>query len=230
MIVDNINSVKNKIALTCEKIAKNQKDITFVAVTKTVSIDLINEAIAAGIKDIGESKLQEALPKLDKIPKDVKKHFIGHLQSNKAGKVVHYFDLIQSVDSLRLLEEINRQALKAGKIQDCLLELKVSGEETKFGFAQEEINSVLNNIDSFKNIRLCGLMAMAPYFDDLESSRPYFKEAKKVFDEVRANSGLDSFTTLSMGMSHDYQTAIEEGSTMVRIGTAIFGERNYNEK
>ena len=225
MIVDNINLIRNIITQTCEKIGKKQNDITFVAVTKTVPIDLINQSISAGINDIGESKLQEALPKLDKIPNTVKKHFIGHLQSNKAGKVVQYFDLIHSVDSLRLLEEINRQALKAGKVQDCLLELKVSGEETKFGFTKEEINSVLNNISSFKNIKLCGLMAMAPYFDDIESSRPYFKDAKRVFDEARVNSGLDSFTILSMGMSHDYPTAIEEGSNMVRIGTAIFGER-----
>ncbi|MCB4791106.1 MAG: YggS family pyridoxal phosphate-dependent enzyme [Elusimicrobia bacterium] len=225
MINQNIDFVRKKIAVSCKKANKNHNDITIVAVTKTVPIELINETITAGIKDIGESKLQEALLKIDKLPANIKKHFIGHLQSNKAKKVVEFFDLIQSVDSLGLLEEIDKHAFKAGKVQECLFELKVSDETTKFGITKENLGLVLKNIEKLNNIKLCGLMAMAPYFEDPNDAKPYFKQAKEVFDNIKNHKGLDGFNILSMGMSHDFEAAIEEGSNMVRIGTAIFGER-----
>ncbi|MBN1622206.1 MAG: YggS family pyridoxal phosphate-dependent enzyme [Endomicrobiales bacterium] len=227
MIKDNIDLIKNKIADACRRSNRNPGDISVIAVTKTVPVERVKEAIQSGIDEIGENKVQEAQSKIGDLPAAVKKHFIGHLQTNKAKKAVELFDVIQSVDSLRLAQEINKSAAKINKIQDCLLEIKVSEEETKFGLSEEEAVSFLSKIEDLKNLRVLGIMAMAPYFDDKESYRPYFKKAKEIFNKIRENSKAADFNILSMGMSNDFEVAIEEGSNMVRIGTAIFGARNY---
>jgi PLP dependent protein len=199
-------------------------EITVIAVTKTVPAPAVMECIQAGIKDIGENRVQEAEGKFSQVEGLglVRKHLIGHLQTNKAKKAVELFDLIQSIDSERLAAEINKQAEKTGKVQDCLLEIKVSEEESKFGVVPGEAGLLTESVKKFGNIRLRGIMGMAPYFDKPENARPYFAELKKIFEQLKQGSALPAFDTLSMGMSNDFEIAVEEGATMLRIGTAIF--------
>ncbi|MCX5777886.1 MAG: YggS family pyridoxal phosphate-dependent enzyme [Elusimicrobia bacterium] len=213
-----------------EKIFKYlaERSVTLVAVTKTVAPERIEVVLQAGVTDVGESRIQEASLKFAALgPRlvGVRKHLIGHLQTNKAKKAVEYFDLIQSVDRIALAEVINMCAGLRGKIQDCLLEVKVSDEETKHGIAPAELAELYTQVLKLKNIRICGLMAMAPFFEDPELSRVFFKKARQLFDEVRRMFPHPEFTILSMGMSNDYRIAVEEGSTMVRIGTALFAEK-----
>lgn len=227
MIEQKIKTIKQKIFNKCKYSRINPENIAFVAVTKYVSVAKIEEAINLGINNIAESRIQESQNKFkqlsDLLP-GVKKHFIGHLQTNKAKKAVEIFDLIQSVDSFYLAEEINKYAKNANKIQECLLELKVSHEERKFGILPEEVLNFIEKIADLKNIKISGLMVMAPYFENSENSRPYFQLAKKIFDKIRYNNTVPNFNILSMGMSNDFEIAIEEGSTMIRIGSAIFKE------
>lgn len=227
-IARNINYITGKIT----NAAKGRK-ITLIAVTKTFSADCIKQAIEAGILDIAESKIQEALPKFEVLSnslKDVNKHFVGHLQSNKAKKTVLNFDLIQSLDSIKLANDINRHAKDIGKIQKCLIELKVSQEETKTGASKEKAIEIYNHcISNCSNVLVCGIMTIAPYFEDKELVRPYFKLAYNVFKNIQKIGSNGNFNILSMGMSDDFEIAIQEGSNMVRIGTAIFGERIYDK-
>ncbi|OGW72465.1 MAG: YggS family pyridoxal phosphate enzyme, partial [Nitrospirae bacterium RIFOXYC2_FULL_44_7] len=228
MLKDNINSVIGRIAAACQKAGREPGSVTLIGVTKTVPAVTVSEAISLGIKDIGENKIQEAQVKFSLISAgniEVRKHFIGHLQTNKAKKAVELFDLIQSVDSLRLATEINSCAAASGKVQDCLIEVKVSAENTKFGLAPEAVRDFIAQARNLSNIRLRGIMGMAPYFDDRENARPYFARLKSIFDSCKRD--FESFEILSMGMSGDFESAIEEGSTMVRVGSAIFGERKY---
>ncbi|MFH1367730.1 MAG: YggS family pyridoxal phosphate-dependent enzyme [Elusimicrobiota bacterium] len=223
---ENIAAIEDKIAEACAKSGRSRGDITLIAVTKTVPAWQIGESISLGIQHIGESKIQEAERKLPDIKgiSSVKKHLIGHLQTNKAKKAVELFDVIQSLDSERLAEEINKQAQKLNKVQECLVELKVSEEESKFGLDPSKLIDFLNLIRVFGGIRVTGVMVMAPFFEDPEKTRPYFKRVKKSFDEAKeTNPGLKE---LSMGMSNDFDIAVEEGATMVRIGTAIFKGSN----
>lgn len=225
MISKNIEIVRTRIAEACKRAGRNPGEISLIAVTKTIPAVRINEAVSLGILHIAESKVQEAQVKFTELggaTTAVTKHFIGHLQTNKAKKAVELFDVIQSLDSLRLAGEINKQAKMRGKIQDCLIEIKVSGEDTKSGIRPEDASAFIEQLSTLESLRIKGLMAMAPYFDSPELARPYFKKAKDIFDSLGALSNL---ATLSMGMSGDFETAIEEGATMVRIGAAIFGER-----
>lgn len=227
MICDNIKIILERIEKAKTRTGL-KKDVKLVAVTKTVSIDKIKEAIDSGIKDIGENRIQEAEKKFKEFPETVKikKHLIGHLQTNKVKKAVELFDVIQSVDSVYLLEEINRQAEKIKKIQECFIEIKISEEETKYGLNPDELEAVLTKAKELKNIKISGLMTIAPYFENLELARPYFRRAKELFDRFYSQlSTLNSQLFLSMGMTGDFEIAIEEGSNMVRIGTGIFGER-----
>lgn len=232
MLVKNLENVKEKIKISAEKANRSLNDIKLVAVTKNVPIEKIKAAIDLGITDIGENRIQEAQDKFNQLQVEKYKigqykwHMIGHLQTNKAKYAVKMFDLIQSVDSPRLAEEINKQAKKIDKTQDCLIELKVSEEETKFGCPEENIEELIKEIKDFENIRILGIMSMAPYFDEEEKARPYFKKTKQVFENIKSTHGFDSsiFNILSMGMSGDFEIAIEEGANMVRIGTAIFRE------
>lgn len=215
MIKENVERVKGQIAEACVRAKVNPDKITLVCVTKGRSILQIQEAIAAGLKDIGENKAQEALQKYQQIL-DVKWHMIGHLQSNKAREAVKIFDLIHSVDSLSLAQEIDKQALKINKVQDVLLEVKTSGEVTKFGFLPQVLADTCAQIAKLKNINIKGLMTIAPIVSNAREAASYFALLAQLRDQ------LNSQWCLSMGMSDDFQVAIEEGANMIRVGRAIF--------
>ncbi len=220
MIQANLAAVQKSIERAALRAGRNPKEITLVAVTKKVSAERIAEALSCGVRDIAESYVQEALLKVPQVraKSSAQCHMIGHLQTNKVGKAVEIFDVIQSVDSLKLLGFINRKAAELGKIQKCFVEIKVSGENTKTGLPEADLDKFLEEADKYKSVQIGGIMTMAPFFDSQEDARPYFKKARKIFEKL----GLEH---LSMGMSGDYEVAVEEGSTMVRIGRAIFGER-----
>lgn len=228
MITERIRTIQQEIAEACAGRRIPAGEVTLVAVTKTVPAERISEALAAGITDIGESRLQEIIPKFAELGQKlngITRHLIGHLQTNKVKKAVELFDVIQSVDRLALAEEIDRQAEKAGKIQRCFIELKVSEESTKHGVPAGDCLEFAERLKNYSHISICGLMTMAPYFAEPEAARPYFRTAREVFDRIRAAGIHPGFTALSMGMSNDFAAAVQEGSTMVRVGTAIFGER-----
>ena len=201
---------------------------TLVAVSKTKPVDDILELYNLGQRDFGENYVQELVGKYEQLPKDIRWHYIGHLQSNKVKYIAPFVHLIHGVDSLSLLKEINKQALKNNRVINCLLQIHIAKEETKFGFNEKELQEIITQIKhelhEFKNIRVIGFMGMASFSDDKEIVRNEFRSLKIMFD---AN---DQLSTLSMGMSGDYKTAIEEGSNMVRIGSLLFGERNYQNK
>lgn len=196
--------------------------VTLIAVTKTILPERIDELAALGITDIAENKIQEAERKFPAIKniRSFKKHFIGHLQTNKVKKAVELFDVIQAVDSEHLAREISKQAEKLNKTQECLVEIKVSEEESKYGVDPSGIVDFINLIRVFGNIRIIGIMGMAPYFENPEEARPYFKRLKKCFEDAKEYN--PNLSVLSMGMSNDYKIAVEEGATMLRIGTALF--------
>jgi len=219
MIEEKIRFINQRITAACGRVGIDPCGVTLLAVTKTVNAADIDAAIRSGVRHVGESRVQEALAKLPGLKLDgVKKHLIGHLQTNKAKKAVEFFDVIQSLDRLELASEIDRHAASLGKVQECFLEIKVSPEDTKFGLPAGETDSFLEAAGQFKHINISGLMTMAPYFEDPWLARPFFARAREVFEGLKAR-GLK---TLSMGMSGDFEVAIEEGSNMVRIGTAIF--------
>ncbi len=230
-ISKNVLAINNKIL----ELSKNKNtNVTLIAVTKTFPAEYVREAINTGkVFDIAESKIQESLPKFEVLSNDlngINKHFIGHLQSNKAKKAVLNFDLIQSLDSIELANVINKYAKEINKIQKCLIELKISNEKTKYGVSKEKIVEIYEHcIKNCENIRICGIMTIAPYFEDKEQVRPYFKMANNIFLDIKNKVNDKNFKILSMGMSEDFEIAIEEGSNMVRIGTSIFGERNYDK-
>ena len=198
------------------------KEVTLVAVSKTKPNTAILEAYQAGQRIFGENKVQELAKKAEELPKDIAWHMIGHLQTNKVKFIAPFVSLIHGVDSLKLLKEINKRAEQNNRIIDCLLQVHIATESSKFGFGMEEVESVLNQAEEFKNIRITGLMGMATFTDDTQQVVDEFKNLKTVFDSIKN----EHITTLSMGMSGDYKLAIEQGSTMIRVGSAIFGQRN----
>jgi pyridoxal phosphate enzyme (YggS family) len=207
------------------------QEVTLVAVSKTKPVSEILEAYHAGQRVFGENKIQEMAQKFDEMPKDIQWHMIGHLQSNKVKYMAHFVDLIHGVDSFKTLIEINKQALKKNRIINCLLQLKIAKEETKFGMSFNDVEQLLNSeeFQSLKNINILGFMGMATFTDDEKIVRAEFKTLKKYFETSKKYNTLNfDPTVLSMGMSDDYKIAIEEGSTMIRVGSAIFGQRNYN--
>jgi hypothetical protein len=203
--------------------------VTLVAVTKTRPVEILQQAYDLGLRDFGENRVQEMIEKQPVLPSDIRWHQIGHLQTNKVKHIAPFVHLIHSVDSLRLLEEINRQALKNERIIDCLLQFYIATEESKFGLNEAELKTIIESEEykSMANIRICGLMGMASFSDDLALVRSELAGLKQLFDQLKSGffSEAPWFKILSMGMSGDYELAIEEGSTMVRIGTALFGER-----
>lgn len=205
--------------------------VKLVAVSKFHPNEAIQEAYEAGQRLFGESKVQEMTAKHETLPTDIEWHFIGHLQTNKVKYIVPYVALIHSIDSYKLLAEVDRQAAKAGRIVDCLLQLHIAREETKFGFSFDECRAMLAEgaWKELKHVRICGLMSMATNTDDTEQIKSEFCSLSNFFREVKATwfAGQDSFKELSMGMSHDYPLAVAAGSTLVRVGSKIFGERNY---
>ncbi|TDD77368.1 YggS family pyridoxal phosphate-dependent enzyme [Flavobacterium caseinilyticum] len=202
--------------------------VTLVAVSKTKPVSDLMEAYEAGQRIFGENKIQEMAEKWEQMPKDIQWHMIGHVQTNKVKFMAPFVSLIHGVDSLKLLQEINKQALKNNRIIDCLLQIHIAEEETKFGLDEEELALLLssNEFQELKNIRIVGLMGMATFTDDKEQVKKEFTHLKTIFDNISSKGALQYVSTLSMGMSGDYQLAIECGSTMVRIGSSIFGGRN----
>lgn len=213
-----------------QKIVQELNDkATLVAVSKTKPVADIQELYNMGQRDFGENYVQELVDKYEQLPKDIRWHFIGHLQSNKVKYIAPFVHLIHGVDSFNLLKEINKQAVKHNRIIDCLLQIHIAKEETKFGFNESELNE-LPSLNELKNIRVAGLMGMASFSDDMNLVRSEFKNLKAIFDSKAQLSTINfQLSTISMGMSSDYKIALEEGSNMVRIGSLLFGERNYNK-
>ena len=227
LIEENLQGINSRIQQAALKSGRRRENIRLVVVTKTVDLDRIKEAIRCGIEIIGENRVQEAEEKFNRITEKVDKHLVGHLQTNKTKKAVELFDLIQSVDTTHIAEEISKRAQEHGKSMDVLVEVNTSGEKTKFGVEPEETISLIETISKFPGIRIRGLMTIGLFSDDPEATRPCFKKLEFIFDEI---TGLKipnvEMRYLSMGMTGDFEVAIEEGSNLVRIGTGIFGARS----
>ncbi len=221
-IADNIKVIDQQIRAAAERAGRDRSEITLICVCKAIEPDLVEAALQAGQTIFGESKVQEAKAKIPVVSSRARWHLIGHLQTNKARDAVALFDVIHSVDSLKLADELNKWSDRAGKTQAILLEVNVSGEASKFGLKPEDLESTLKAINQLPRLEVRGLMTVAPYAKEAAEARPCFRRLR----ELRDGTGLRD---LSMGMSHDFEVAIEEGATMVRIGTAVFGERKRRE-
>ena len=230
-IKSNIEKIKDEIASICNDCGRNPQEVNLMAVTKTVDVDAVFEAIDVGITDVGENKPQELARKYEVIGDKVNWHLIGTLQTNKVKYIIDKVTMIHSLDREALCEEIQKRAEKIDRIIDCLVQVNISKEESKHGLEEEEVIDFIKEVSSnYKNIHIKGLMTMAPFIDDEQKIRQVFKDLKDLSLEVKKlNLSNVDMDTLSMGMSHDYKIAIEEGSTIVRVGTSIFGERNYNK-
>ncbi|MCT4621362.1 MAG: YggS family pyridoxal phosphate-dependent enzyme [Marinisporobacter sp.] len=227
-IEKNIKELRKEIDEICSEIGRNPEEIQLIAVTKTVDHERINEAIGAGAKDIGENKVQEIMEKYD-VVSNVNWHMIGHLQTNKVKYIIDKVKLIHSVDRMSLAEEINKRAKQHGKIMDVLVQVNVANEETKFGLASNEVFEFFEKIQALEYIRVKGLMTIAPYEENPEAVRKYFKMLKELFEEIKTKQfPRVEMKYLSMGMTNDFKVAIEEGANIIRVGTGIFGRRNYN--
>ena len=229
MIRENIEEVKEKIRLACVKSERDMNDVTLIAVSKTKPLPMLQEAYECGIRDFGENKVQELMEKIPAMPDDIRWHMIGHLQRNKVKYIVDKVYLIHSVDSLRLAEEISKEACKKNVCVNILVEVNVAGEENKFGVTCEDASAFIEKIAQLKNIRIRGLMTSAPFVDNPEDNRKYFKQLKQLLVDINQKN-IDNvcMDVLSMGMTNDYTVAVEEGATHVRVGTAIFGARDYS--
>jgi pyridoxal phosphate enzyme (YggS family) len=228
LIRDNIISLKQRIADAAKKAGRNPEDIHLIAVTKTLPVDIIQEAIDLGVTMLGENKVQEAKSKVDLVSGDVQWHLIGHLQKNKAKTAVNIFSMIQSVDSFKLGQEIDKRAAQINKVMDILVQINIGNEPQKYGVAVERVPELIKDLASLDNLRIKGVMAIAPMAKNPEDVRPYFKKMKQIYDGLTEQTIENvEMKYLSMGMSHDFIIAIEEGANMVRIGTGIFGPRIY---
>lgn len=233
-VTENLAEVERRICAACERAGRDRNEVTLIAVSKTKPISMIEEAINAEITVFGENKVQELVEKHDVLNGEkgfmLEWHMIGHLQRNKVNKLPGRVKMIHSVDSLRLAEEIDRQFGKAGLIADILVEVNMAGEATKFGLAPQDVESFLSEITKFSNIRVRGLMTIAPYVENPEENRKIFTDLRKLLIDMRGkNNDNSTMSELSMGMTGDYEVAIEEGATYVRVGTGIFGSRNYQK-
>ncbi len=231
MLADNLKIVQEKIEASLQKRKEAMvtgNAVTLVAVTKNHAPEVITEALSLGVECIGENRVQEAKHKKEVLPAGGKWHLIGHLQTNKARQAVELFDLIESIDSERLLALINDEAARIGKVQDVLLQLNIAKEEQKTGFTKDEYLATLEKLGEYKNIRLRGLMVIAQACSDIEETRPVFAAGYRAY--CRLKEAYPEVDCLSMGMSNDYTVAIEEGANMVRVGTALFGQRDYSLK
>lgn len=227
-IKENLAQVRENIKKAAKKSGRSEDDISLIAVTKTVDKDVIKIAISYGITDIGENKVQEIKEKYDYIGNNVNWHMIGHLQTNKVKYIIDKVNLIHSLDSISLAKELNKRAKESNLIINTLIQVNIAEEETKYGLKVEEVLPFINSIENFDNIRIRGLMTIAPCVEDPEDVRYVFKGLKELFLEIKKTSYTNvSMDYLSMGMTNDYQVAVEEGSNIVRIGTGIFGARNY---
>ena len=228
MLKENLKEVQENILKACEKSGRNPEDVTLIAVSKTKPVPMLQEIYDENIRDFGENKVQELVEKYDELPQDIKWHMIGHLQRNKVKYIVDKVCLIHSVDSVRLAETIDKEAAKKGIVVNVLLEVNMAKEDTKFGLMPEEVMDFIHEIVRFQHIKVQGLMTIAPFVENPEENRIHFANLRKLSVDI-AKEKVDNvnMSILSMGMTNDFEVAIEEGATMVRIGTAIFGERNY---
>ncbi len=226
-IQENLEQLRARILKVCEKVKRDPEEIKIVAVSKNVAVERIKEALDSGIQIIGENKVQEAQAKYNQIDKKILWHLVGHLQTNKVKKALEIFDLIQSVDSLKLAVKINGCAQEKNKVFPILIEVNTSGEKTKYGVKPEETQTLVKKLAELKNLKLKGLMTIAPLTDDKEKVKESFQNLRKTYDESKnMNIPNVDLEYLSMGMSSDFEMALEEGSNMLRIGTAIFGPRS----
>lgn len=229
MVKENLAVVEERICRACERANRDRSEVTLIAVSKTKPISMIEEALDSGIIEFGENKVQELSTKYDELPKNLHWHMIGHLQRNKVKYIIDKACLIHSVDSLRLAETISEEAVKKNVTAAILIEVNVAEEESKFGTNVEETIELVENIAKLQNIAIQGLMTIAPFVENPEDNREFFKKLKKLSVDINTkNIDNVSMNVLSMGMTGDYEVAIEEGATLVRVGTGIFGERNYN--
>ena len=228
-VCENYKVIEKKVEQACIRAGRKKEDVTLIAVSKTKPISMIQELLPLGVRDFGENKVQELTEKEELLPKDIRWHMIGHLQRNKVKYVVGKACMIHSVDSLRLAEEISKEALKKQISVPILVEVNVAGEESKFGVSVQEAPSLIEQICCLPGLQVKGLMTIAPYVEDPEENRIVFRNFRKLSVDIREKN-FDNVTMdiLSMGMTGDYEVAIEEGATHVRVGTGIFGERNYN--
>lgn len=228
-VCENYRVVEEKVENACKRAGRNREEVTLIAVSKTKPVSMIEELLPLGVRDFGENKVQELTAKEEELPKDIHWHMIGHLQRNKVKYVVDKVCMIHSVDSLRLAQEISKEAVKHDLVMPVLVEVNVAGEESKFGVSVEEAPSLVEEISKLSGIHVNGLMTIAPYVEDPEENRSVFRNLRKLSVDI-GEKNFDNVTmnVLSMGMTGDYEVAIEEGATHVRVGTGIFGERNYN--
>lgn len=228
MLLDNLKDVEERIQAACDRSGRKREDVLLVAVSKTKPVEMIEEVMTAGIVDFGENKPQELRDKYEVLPQNLRFHMIGHLQTNKIKYVIDRVVLIHSIDSIHLAEAVNAEAKKHNRIMPVLVEVNVAQEESKSGFLVEETENAIREIAKLSNIRVEGLMTIAPFVENAEENRQYFVKLRKLSVDIAAKN-IDNVTMhhLSMGMTGDYEVAIEEGATMVRVGTGIFGERNY---
>ena len=231
MLKENLANVEKNIEQACKNAGRSRDEVTLIAVSKTKPVEMLQEIYDENIRDFGENKVQELCSKMEQLPSDIRWHMIGHLQRNKVKYIVGKVELIHSVDTYRLAEEINIQAKKQNVIVPILVEVNIAHEESKFGISAEDAILLVEEISKLENIRIKGLMTIAPYVENPEDNRLYFRKIKKLSVDI-TNKNIDNvfMEILSMGMTGDYMVAIEEGATMVRVGTGIFGERNYKQE
>lgn len=229
MVKENLKLVEERVNKACERAGRRRDEVTLIAVSKTKPVSMIEEVMETGVTEFGENKVQEITSKYEELPKNLHWHMIGHLQRNKVKYIVDKTVLIHSVDSLRLAQTIDQEAKKKGLTAHILIEVNVAGEESKFGVRPEDTFELVQEIAKFSNVRVEGLMTIAPFVENPEENRVHFKQLRKLSVDISEKS-IDNINmnVLSMGMTNDFEIAIEEGATMVRVGTAIFGERNYN--
>ena len=228
MITENLEQVRKNIDEACRMAGRDPKEVTLIAVSKTKPVSMLKEAYDAGARCFGENKVQEIMDKHPQLPEDIQWHMIGHLQRNKVKYIVDKVSMIHSVDSLRLAQTIEQEAAKHNVCVPVLLEVNVAQEESKFGLKMDEVLPLIETIADFPHIKVQGLMTIAPYVENAEDNRDFFRQLKKLSVDIEAkNINNVSMSVLSMGMTGDYQVAVQEGATMVRVGMGIFGERNY---
>lgn len=231
MLKENLANVEKNIEQACKNAGRSRDEVTLIAVSKTKPVEMLQEIYDENIRDFGENKVQELCSKMEQLPSDIRWHMIGHLQRNKVKYIVGKVELIHSVDTYRLAEEINIQAKKQNVIVPILVEVNIAHEESKFGISAEDAILLVEEISKLENIRIKGLMTIAPYVENPEDNRLYFRKIKQLSVDI-TNKNIDNvfMEILSMGMTGDYMVAIEEGATLVRVGTGIFGERNYKQE
>ena len=230
MLKENLEQVEKNIQEACERSGRKRSDVTLIAVSKTKPVETLQEAYDLGVRVFGENKVQELTEKHEALQKDIHWHMIGHLQRNKVKYIIDKAELIHSVDSIRLAETIEKEAAKRNITANILIEVNVAREESKFGLMPEEIDEFVDKVSEFEHIRVKGLMTIAPYVENPEENRPIFARLRKLSVDIAAKNAHNiTMSVLSMGMTGDYQVAVEEGATLVRVGTGIFGERNYTQ-